>query len=122
MAEKLLIAMVNSNPRDARQLAPPLSQAIVAAAMEFDVEMIFTSGCGEVLQQGMAKDIPVDREGTRTIYDMIQEAHGAGVKFKICSSALEAWGDNLIAEVEETVGAAYLISEAMDDSTVVFTY
>ena len=37
-------------------------------------------------------------------------------------STLELWGDDLIPEVSETVGAAYIISEAMDDDTVTFTY
>ena len=35
---------------------------------------------------------------------------------------LEMWGDDLIPEISETVGAAYVISEAMDDNIVTFTY
>jgi predicted peroxiredoxin len=53
---------------------------------------------------------------------MIKDAHEAGVKFKVCAPSVERWGENLIPEVEEIVGSAYLISEAMDDDTVTFTY
>ncbi|UCE90676.1 MAG: peroxiredoxin, partial [Pseudomonadota bacterium] len=35
---------------------------------------------------------------------------------------LELWGDDLIPEIAETVGAAYVISQAMDGDTVTFTY
>jgi hypothetical protein len=31
-------------------------------------------------------------------------------------------GEDLIPEVEEKVGAAYVIDEAMDDKTLTFTY
>jgi len=122
MADKLVIVMGNTDPRNALQLAPPLSQAIVAATMEFEVEMIFTGYAGEILQRGKSEQICVSPNSARTVYDMIQEAHEAGVKIKVCTSALQAWGDDLIPEVSETVGDVYLISEAMDNNTVVFTY
>ncbi|MBD3610598.1 MAG: peroxiredoxin, partial [Gammaproteobacteria bacterium] len=32
------------------------------------------------------------------------------------------WGDDLLDDISETVGGAYIISEAMDDNTVTFTY
>jgi hypothetical protein len=31
-------------------------------------------------------------------------------------------GKGLIGELEEKVGAAYVVGEAMDDSTITFTY
>ena len=56
------------------------------------------------------------------MYDFIKDAHEAGVKFKVCTPTLELWGDDLIPEIEETVGGAYVISQAMDDDVVTFTY
>ena len=44
------------------------------------------------------------------------------MKFKVCTPTLELWGRDLIPEIEETVGGAYIISQAMDDDTVTFTY
>jgi len=32
------------------------------------------------------------------------------------------WGRELIAEINETIGAAYIIEEVMHDGTVTFTY
>jgi len=48
--------------------------------------------------------------------------YGAGVKFKVCTPALDLWGEDLIPEIEETAGGAYPISRAMDDNVVTFTY
>jgi predicted peroxiredoxin len=52
----------------------------------------------------------------------MKDAHEAGVKFKVCTPTLELWGEDLIPEIEETVGGAYVISQAMDDDVVTFTY
>jgi predicted peroxiredoxin len=52
----------------------------------------------------------------------MKDAHEAGVKFKVCTPTLEIWGSDLIPEVEETVGGAYVISQAMDDDVVTLTY
>ena len=122
MPDKLMIVMVNTNPRDPAALSAPFSQATVAAAMEFEVEMIFSGGAGEILKPGLAERLRVSENSDRTIQDLIREAHEAGVKFKVCTSVIERWGDGLIDQVDETVGSAYLISEAMDSETVVFTY
>ena len=55
-------------------------------------------------------------------YDFMKDAHEAGVKFKVCTPTLELWGEDLIPEIEETVGGAYVIAQAMDDDVVTFTY
>ncbi len=122
MADKLIIVMMNSDPANPSELGAPFFQASVAAAMEYEVEVLLTGRAGELARKGVAAKLSV-REGTRrTVYDYIKEAHEAGVKIKVCTPSLEIWGDDLIPEIEETVGGAYLISEAMDDSTVTFTY
>ena len=122
MADKLIIVMMNSDPANPSELGAPFFQAAVAAAMEYEVEVLLTGRAGELARKGVAEKLNV-REGTRrTVYDYIKEAHEAGVRIKVCTPSLEIWGDDLIPEIEETVGGAYLISEAMDDSTVTFTY
>lgn len=120
MADKLLIVMANSDPAKTVEVLPPLSQAIVAAAMEFEVEVIFTGGSAKLVQPGRAKELKLD-DG-RSVYDVIKEGKDAGVSFKVCAMALAFWGEDLIPEIDETVGDAYLISEAMADETVTFTY
>ncbi|MEN8763182.1 MAG: DsrE family protein [Thiogranum sp.] len=122
MADKLMIVMVNTDPANPSELGAPFFQATVAAAMEYDVEVVLTGRAGELAIRGIAERIVVQQDSKRTAYDFIQEAHEAGVTFKVCTPTLEFWGDDLIPEIDETVGGAYLISEAMDDATVTFTY
>lgn len=122
MAKKLMIVLLNTDPANPAELGAPFFQATVAAAMEYEVEVIFTGRAGELAKNGVAAAIRLDEKSPKTIYDYIRDAHEAGAKLKICTPTLEMWGDDLIPEIEETVGGAYIISEAMADGTVTFTY
>ncbi len=122
MADKLMIVMVNTDPANGSELGAPFFQATVAAAMEFDVEVIMTGRAGELAKKGVAENLYVQEGSPKSVYEFIKDAHEAGVTFKVCTPTLELWGDDLIPEIEETVGGAYVISEAMDDDTVTFTY
>jgi len=122
MADKLIIIMVNTDPTNGSELGAPFFQATVAAAMEYEVEVILTGRSGELAQRGVAENLYIKPDSKQTVYDYIKEAYDAGVKFKVCTPTLELWGDDLIPEITETIGGAYIISEAMDDNTVTFTY
>jgi uncharacterized protein len=122
MADKLLIVMVNTDPSNPSELGAPFFQATVAAAMEYEVEVILTARSGELAVKGVAEKIHIQEGSPKTVYDFIKDAHEAGVKFKICTPTLELWGNELIPEIGETVGGAYVISQAMDDDVVTFTY
>ncbi|PCJ85136.1 MAG: peroxiredoxin [Thiotrichaceae bacterium] len=120
--KKLLIVMSNSNPANPEECYAPLFQATVAAALSHDVEVVFTGVSGQLAIAGIAEKVEINLESHRTIYDIIKEAHEAGVSFKACNTSLEMAGKELIDELEEKVGAAYVIGEAMDDNTLTFTY
>lgn len=122
MADKLLIIMVNTDPRNGTELGAPFFQATVAAAMEYEVEIVLTGRSGELAKKGVAENLYVQEGSPKSVYDYIKDAHEAGVVFKVCTPTLELWGEDLIPEISETVGGAYLISEAMNDDTVTFTY
>jgi predicted peroxiredoxin len=122
MANKLMIVMVNTDPSDPSELGAPFFQATVAAAMEYEVEVVLTGRAGELAIKGVAEKLRVQEGNHKSVYDFIKDAHEAGVKFKICTPTLELWGNELIPEIEETVGGAYVISQAMDDDVVTFTY
>lgn len=122
MAEKLLIIMVNSSPECPATVSAPLQQATAAASMEYDAEIIFSGRSGELAFKQVAEGIALPNSSSKTLYHLIQEAQQAGVKFKLCTPVQEQWGDEMIPEIEDTVGAAYLVSEAMDNGTVTFTY
>lgn len=122
MADKLLIILMNTDPTNPSELGTPFLQASVAAAMEYEVEVVLTGRAGELAKPGVADKLRFTEDSTKTVYDLMKDASGAGAKFKICTSNLELWGEELIPEINETVGAAYIISEAMNDGTVTFTY
>lgn len=122
MANKLMIVMVNTDPSDPSELGAPFFQATVAAAMEYEVEVILTARAGELAIKGVAEKLRIQEGNLKTVYDYIKDAHEAGVKFKVCTPTLELWGNELIPEIGETVGGAYIISQAMDENVVTFTY
>jgi len=122
MADKLLIVLMNTDPKNPSELGTPFLQASVAAAMEYDVEVLLTGRAGELAKAGVAEGLRFTEDSNKTVYDLMRDAVEAGAKFKVCTSSLDLWGDDLIPEIDETVGAAYIISEAMDDETVTFTY
>ena len=122
MPDKLMIVIVNTDPSNASEMGAPFFQATVAAAMDYEVEVVMTGRAGELAKKGFAENLLAQPGNPKTIYDFIKEAHEAGAVFKVCTPTLELWGDDLIPEISETVGAAYIISEAMSGDVVTFTY
>lgn len=114
--------MVNTDPTHPSEVGAPFFQATVAASMEYEVEVILSGRSAELAKTGFAEKIYVHEDNSQSVYDHIKEAFEAGVVFKVCTPALDVWGDKLIPEVTETIGSAYIISEAMSDGTVTFTY
>ena len=122
MANKLMIIMVNTDPSNGSELGAPFFQATVAAAMDYEVEVILTARSGELAKKGVAEKLFVMEGSTKSVYEFMKDAHEAGVHFKVCTPTLELWGDDLIPEIEETVGGAYVIEQAMDEDVVTLTY
>lgn len=122
MANKLMIIMVNTDPSSSSELGAPFFQATVAAAMDYEVEVILTARSGELAKKGVTEKLFVKEGSPKSVYDFIKDAHEAGVQFKVCTPTLDLWGDDLIPEISETVGGAYVIEQAMDDDVVTFTY
>ena len=126
MADKLVIIMVNTDPRNGEELGAPIFQATVAAAMEYEVEVICTATAGKLMKKGVAEDLVVTAGSPHSVYDFIQDAHEAGVKFFCCSPNLDLFDmteDDLIPECEGIVGGAHVIEQVMeDDDTRVLTY
>jgi len=122
MSDKLLVVMANVDITRPAEILPPLLQATVAAAMEYEVEVLFTGQAGQLAMKGEAEKLLLQEDDSKSVYDHIKQARTAGVVFKVCTPALKFWGDDIIPEIDETVGGAYIINEAMDDSVVTFTY
>jgi uncharacterized protein len=122
MADKLLMVIANVDLTNADQLLPLLSQAAIAAAMEYEVEVVFSGPAVKLAMKTVAQTICTSHKESISVLQLIQEAKSAGVIFKVCNPALESSGNDLMTEIDETVGSAYIITEAMDDSVVTFTY
>ena len=125
MAHKLVIVMANTDPRNGEELGAPLFQASVAAAMEYEVEVICTATAGCLMKKGVAEKLFVKPGSPKSVYDFIKDAHEAGAKFYCCSPNLDLFDmtkEDLIPECAGIVGGAHLIEAAMDDDTRVLTY
>jgi predicted peroxiredoxin len=126
MADKMLIIMANSDPRNVEELGAPIFQASVAAAMEYEVEVVCTATAGRLMKKGVAENLFVKEGSPKSVYDFIKDAHEAGVKFYCCSPNLDLFDmskEDLIPECEGIVGGAYLIEQVMEeDDCRVLTY
>ena len=126
MAKKLVIMMVNTDPRNGEELGAPFFQASVAAAMDYEVEVICTATSGRLMKRGEAEKLTVKPGSPKTVYDFIKEAHEAGVRFLCCSPNLDLFDmteEDLIPECSGIVGGAYVIERVMEeDDTRVLSY
>ena len=120
--KKLMIVVATTDPQAPEEIATPFLQATVAAALDFDVEVLLTGRAVRLAQAGEAASLVLPGEPARTVYDSIREAYEAGVIIKASTPTLASWGGQLIAELDETVGSSYLVQEAMDEDTVTLTY
>jgi predicted peroxiredoxin len=123
---KLLIVLVNTDPRNGEELGAPIFQAMVAAAMDKSVRVICTATAGRLMKKGVAEKLVVKPGSPKSVYDFIKDAHAAGVAFYCCSANLDLFDmtkNDLIPECSGIVGGAYLIEAAMDDEdTLTLTY
>ena len=125
MSSKLVIVMANTDPRNGEELGAPIFQATVAAAMEYEVEVICTATSGRLMKKGVAEQLHVKDGSPKTVYDFIKDAHEAGVTFKCCSPNLDLFDmteADLIPECTGIVGGAYLIEAIMESDCKVLTY
>jgi uncharacterized protein len=120
--KKMMMIMANTDPNCASAIIAPLSQASVAASMGYPVEIVLTGRSGELAQKDFASKMALPNSPDKTVSDLIKECVEAGVVFKVCSPVVSIWGEDLISEIHEIVGAAYVISEVMEGDTVTMTY
>ena len=125
MADKLIIVMANTDPSNGEELGAPIFQATVAAAMDYDVDVICTATSGKLMKKGVAEKLVVKEGSPKSVYSFIQDAHEAGAKFYCCSPNLDLFDmteDDLIPECEGIVGGAHLIEQVMEEDCRVLSY
>lgn len=125
MSRRLLIVLMNTDPRNAEELGAPFYYAAVAAAMDHQVDVICTATAGRLMLKGVAEAIRVKPNDPKTVYDWIKEAHDQGARFWACPANLELFDKSeadLIAECSGLMGAAAMIQDIMDGECKVLTF
>jgi predicted peroxiredoxin len=125
MVKKLVIVLANTDPRNGEELGAPIFQASVAAAMEYEVDVICTATAGRLMRKGVAEKLFVKAGSPKSVYDFIKDAHEAGARFYCCSPNLDLFDmtqADLIPECEGIVGGAHLIAQVMEEDCKVLTY
>jgi predicted peroxiredoxin len=125
MSRKLIIVLVNTDPRNGEELGAPFFHAAVAAAMNFEVQVICAATAGRLMKKGVAEKLTVKPGADKTVYDFIRDAHKHGAKFYACPANLELFDmteDDLIPECTGLMGSAAMIAQIMEDDCRVLTY
>jgi len=125
MSSKLLIVLVNTDPRNVEELGAPFYHAAVAAAMDYEVDVVCTASAGRLMMKGIAEKLRIKENDPTTVYDWIKEAHGQGARFWACPANLELFSiaeSDLIPECKGLMGAATMIQGIMDGECRVLTY
>lgn len=103
-------------PDGAMLAATPFVYALVARALDREVEMHFTSSAVRWLVAGIAGVARTGRASGKTIGDYIDEARAAGVRIYACAMARQehAERDALIDAIDGIAGAATVVGAAAE--------
>ncbi len=124
-SQRLLIVMLNTDPRNVEELGAPFYHAAVAAAMDYRVDVVCTAAAGKLMMKGVAEGIHIKPGHPKTVYDWIKEAHDQGAKLWACPANLELYDiseADLIPECSGMMGAAAMMQDIMDGECRVLTY
>jgi predicted peroxiredoxin len=125
VTQRLLILLVNTDPRNVEELGAPFYYAAVAAAMDYEVDVLCTATAGKLMFKGVAEKLIIKQSEAMTVYGWIKEAHGQGAKFWACPANLELFDKteaDLIPECSGVMGAAAMIQGVMDGTYRVLTF
>jgi len=122
---RLLILLMNTDPRNVEELGAPFYYAAVAAAMDHQVDVLCTATAGRLMLKGVADALRIKSGDPKTVYDWIKEAHDQGARFWACPANLELLDKSeadLIPECSGLMGAAAMIQDIMDGECRVLTF
>lgn len=125
MTRKLLIVLVNTDPRNPEELGAPFYHATVAAALDYEVDVICAATAGKLMRKGVSENIQLKASNAKTVYDWIRDAHRQGARFWACPANLELFDMtevDLIPECNGLMGAAAMLQKIMSDDHRVLTY
>jgi predicted peroxiredoxin len=125
MSARLIVVLVNTDPSKAEELGAPFYHAAVAAAMDYEVDVVCTAGAGKLMIKGVAETLHVKPGDAKTVHDWIKEAREHGVRFWACPANLDLHNvseSDLIPECSGLMGAATMMRGIMEEDCRVLTY
>ena len=124
-AKRLLIVLVNTDPRNGEELGAPFYHAAVAAALDYEVDVVCTATAGRLLKKGVAEGLHVKAGAEKTVLDFIREAHRHGARLWACPANFDLFDmtqDDLIPECSGLMSTAKMITDLMDGECRILTY
>ena len=125
MKKKVVILLWAANPDQPHLCATPFFNAAVAAAMDAEVEVYFTSKAVRLLVKGVAGGLPTGPKERKTVHEFMRQAAEHGAKFYACSQSMVAHdvrAEMLIEGVSGQAGAAAWMGRCMDEDWVTLVY
>jgi predicted peroxiredoxin len=120
---KRVVIVATFGPANAERCPAPFLAAQEAARLGADVDLFFVLQAPLLLKRGVGENTYA-KPGGRSIKQFIDETLQAGVKFYVCSAALDLCDikpEDLIDEMENLVGLSYLMTQGLDaDLTLTF--
>jgi predicted peroxiredoxin len=125
MTARLMVVLMNTDPRNIEELGAPFYYAAVAAAMDYEVDVVCTAAAGKLMLKGIAESMSIKPGEPKTVYDWIREAHDQGARFWACPANLELLDrteDDLIPECQGLMGVAAVIQDVMEAKCRILTF
>jgi len=125
MTKRLVVILVNTDPRNGEELGAPFYHAAVAAALDHEVDIVCTATAGRLLRRGVAENLRIKPGSTRSVLDFIRDAHSAGARIWACPANLDLFdmtAADLIEECSGLMGVAAMMEIVMSDNVRVLTY
>ncbi len=115
-----VLIVVTHGPDTPEMCGAPFFFAQTAAAQDCDVRMFFTMKGTQLMKRGVGATV-FPKAGAKSIKQFIGETVAKGVQLYVCAASLELndmTEDDLVEEVENLVGSAYLINQGLESDLV----
>ena len=123
--ERLALLIWAAAPERPELCVTPLVHALVAQALDAEVEIHFAGPAVRLLVAGVADQLYPTPGREKSVGDFMREASAAGVSFYACSMARAAWiaeDEALIPECTGSAGSTAFVVRALDPEWRTLTY
>ena len=124
-SRRLLIVLMNTDPRNAEELGAPFYYAALPPRWTIRSMSCVPRPRESSCSRAWRPTFRVKTGDPKTVYDWIKEAHDQGARFWACPANLELFDKSeadLIPECSGIMGAAAMIQDIMDGECQVLTF